>query len=205
MTAPLVTALPIAPARLNRPDNFVNESVIFLDALPSFRTQVNELNTHINSVIINKWNYGSVAVSPSFPDISQYTGDVIPTEVATVEYIASIDSFYENLSTYSSKLNAVGGWIDNLVAYVSTIPYDIDKPIISGISAPPTRDLARPLFNARAEDFTETGINNINSLYQSCWYNYNIVYVADDYGLVTDTNLTVREDYGLVTDTTITY
>jgi len=205
MTAPLVTVLPIAPARLSRPDSFVNESVIFLDALPAFRTQVNELNTHINSTIINKWDYGNVAVTPSFPDISQYTGDVVPTEVATVEYIASIDSFYENLSTYSSKLNAVGEWIDNLSAYVGTIPYDIDKPIISGISAPHTRDLARPLFNTRAEDFTETGINNINSLYQACWYNYNIVYVADDYGLVTDTNLTVREDYGLVTDTTITY
>lgn len=205
MPAPLVTTLPIAPARLNKPDSFVNESVVFLDALPAFRTQVNNLNTHINSVIINKWNYGSVDVTPSFPDISQYAGDVIPTEVATVEYIASIDSFYENLSTYSSKLNAVGTWIDNLSAYIGTIPYDINKPLVSGISAPHTRDLARPLFNSKAEDFTETGINNINSMYQSCWYNYNIVYTADDYGLVTDTNLTVREDYGLVTDATITY
>ena len=205
MTSPTVTPLAVAPARLTRPDEFVNESVVFLDALPTFRTQVNEINTYINSIIISKWNYGSVAATPSFPDISQYTGDVIPTEVATVEYIASIDSFYENLSTYSSKLNTVGTWIDNLATYVGTIPYDIAKPIISGISATHTRDLARPLFNSRAEDFTETGINNINSLYQACWYNYNIVYTADDYGLVTDTNLTVREDYGLVTDTTITY
>ena len=205
MTAPTVTPLAVAPARLTRPDEFVNESVLFIDSLPTFRTQTNDLSGYLNATIINKWDYGSVAVAPSFPDITQYTGDVIPTEVATVEYIASIDSFYENLSTYSSKLNAVGEWIDNLATYVGTIPYDIAKPIISGISAPHTRDLARPLFNSRAEDFTETGINNINSLYQACWYNYNIVYTADDYGLVTDTNLTVREDYGLVTDTTITY
>ena len=205
MTAPLVTALPTAPARLNRPDSFVNESVIFLDTLPAFRTQVNELNTYINSTIINKWDYGSVAVAPSFPDITQYTEDVIPTETATVAYIDSIDSYYGFIKEYSTKLNGVGEWIDSLASYVGVIPYDIDKPLVNGITEPHARNQDRPLFNERAEMFTETGINNVNSMYQSCWYNYTICFVGDDYGLVTDTNLTVREDYGLVTDTTITY
>ena len=102
-------------------------------------------------------------------------------------------------------MNGVGEWVDNLVSYVGVIPYDIDKPLVNGITEPHARNQDRPLFNERAEMFTETGINNVNSMYQSCWYNYNIVYTADDYGLVTDTNLTVREDYGLVIDTTITY
>ena len=205
MTSPTVTPLAVAPARLTRPDEFVNESVLFIDSLPTFRTQTNDLSGYLNATIINKWDYGSVAVAPSFPDITQYTGDVIPTETATVEYIASIDSYYGFIKEYSTKLNGVGEWIDSLVSYVGVIPYDIDKPLVNGITEPHARNQDRPLFNERSEMFTETGIDNVNSMYHSCWYNYTICFVGDDYGLVTDTNLTVREDYGLVTDTTITY
>ena len=205
MSAPLVTSLPTSPARLARPDDFVNESVIFLDALPTFRTQVNELSSYINSVILNKWDYGSVAVQPTFPNISQYKGDVVPTETATVDYIASIDSLYQQVSAYSSNLNDVGSYVDMLSNYIGVMLYDLDKPIISGITSPHTRAMPRETFNYRAELFTESFIDNVDSLYRSMWYNYVICFVGDDYGLVTDTNLTVREDYGLVTDTTITY
>ena len=205
MSAPLVTSLPTSPARLARPDDFVNESVIFLDALPTFRTQVNELSSYINSVILNKWDYGKVSVQPTFPNISQYQGDVVPTETATVEYIASIDSLYEETTDYSAKLNAVGTYVDMLSNCVGVMPYDVDKPMVSGITAPHTRSMQRDEFNYRAELFTESLIDNINSMYQSMWYNYITVFVGDDYGLITDNNITQSDDYGLVTDTNITY
>ena len=205
MSAPLVTSLPVSPARLARPDDFVNESVIFLDALPAFRTQVNELSSYINSVILNKWDYGSVAVQPTFPNISQYQGDVVPTETATVDYIASIDSLYQQVSAYSSNLNDVGSYVDMLSNYIGVMLYDLDKPIISGITSPHTRAMPRETFNYRAELFTESFIDNVDSLYQSMWYNYVICFVGDDYGLVTDATLTFTDDYGLVTATEITY
>lgn len=205
MSAPLVSSLPISPARLARPDVFVNESVIFLDALPAFRTQVNTLSSYINSVILNKWNYGSISVQPTFPSISQYDGVVVPTETATVEYIASIDSLYQEVTDYSTKLNAVGTYVDMLSNYVGVMPYDVDKPMVSGITSPHTRSLSRDDFNYRAELFTESLIDNINSIYQSMWYSYITVFVGDDYGLITDTNVTQELDYGLVTDTNITY
>jgi hypothetical protein len=201
MSAPLVTSLPTSPARLARPD----ESVIFLDALPTFRTQVNELSSYINSIILNKWDYGSVAVQPTFPNISQYQGDVVPTETATVDYIASIDSVYQETTNYSAKLNDVGAYVDMLSNYIGTAPYDVDKPMVSGITSPHTRAMQRDVFNYRAELFTESLIDNINSLYQSMWYNYITVFVGDDYGLITDTNITQELDYGLVIDTNITY
>lgn len=205
MSAPLVTSLPTSPARLARPDDFVNESVIFLDALPAFRTQVNELSSYINSIILNKWNYGNVSKQPTFPNISQYEGEVVPTEVATVEYIASIDSVYQATTNYSAKLNAVGTYVDMLSNHIGVMPYDVDKPMISGITSPHTRVMQRDVFNDRAELFTESLIDNINSLYQSMWYNYVITFVGDDYGLITDTNITQELDYGLITDTNITY
>ena len=205
MSAPLVTSLPVSPARLARPDDFVNESVIFLDALPTFRTQVNELSSYINSVILNKWDYGSVAVQPTFPNISQYQGDVVPTETATVDYIASIDSLYQQVSAYSSNLNDVGAYVDMLSNYIGVMPYDLDKPMVSGITSPHTRAMTRETFNYRAELFTEGFVDNVNSLYQSVWYNYVICFVGDDYGLITDNNITQELDYGLVTDINITY
>ena len=205
MSAPLVTSLPTSPARLARPDDFVNESVIFLDALPTFRTQINELSSHINSVILNKWNYGRVAVQPTFPNISQYQGDVVPTETATVDYIASIDSLYQQVSAYSSKLNDVGTYVDMLSNYIGVMLYDLDKPMISGITSPHTRVLSHDEFNYRAELFTDSLIDNINSMYQSMWYNYITVFIGDDYGLITDNNITQEIDYGLVIDTNITY
>lgn len=205
MPAPLVTSLPTSPARLARPDDFVNESVIFLDALPTFRTQVNELSSYINSIILNKWDYGSVAVQPTFPNISQYQGDVVPTQTATVEYIASIDSIYQEATNYSNTLNDVGNYINILSSYAGTMPYDVNKPMVSGITSPHTRALSRDEFNYRAELFTDSLIDNINSMYQSMWYNYITVYVGDDYGLITDNNITQGIDYGLVTDTNITY
>lgn len=205
MPAPLISTLPTSPARLSRPDRFVNDSVIFLDALPTFRTQVNELSSYINSVILNKWNYGNIAVQPTFPSISQYQGEVIPTQTATVEYIASIDALYQETTNYSAKLNAVGVYVDMLSNYVGTALYDVDKPMVSGITSPHTRSLSRDDFNYRAELFTESLIDNINSLYQSMWYNYITVFVGDDYGSITDSNITQELDYGLVIDTNITY
>ena len=205
MTAPLVTTLPISPSRLSRPDDFVNESVIFLDALPAFRTQVNELSSYINSIILNKWDYGNVSVQPTFPNISQYQGNVIPTEVATVDYIASIDSLYQQVVTYSGKLNSVGAYVDMLSNYIGTAPYDANKPMISVIESPHTRAMPRATFNYTAELFTESFIDNVNSLYQSVWYNYVITFVGDDYGSLTDNNITYSDDYGLITDTNISY
>ena len=205
MTAPLVSPLPTSPARLSKPNEFVNESVVFLDALHVFRTQVNELSSYINSIILNKWDYGNVSKQPTFPNISQYASEVVPTEVATVEYIASIDSVYQETTNYSTKLNVVGTYVDMLSNYVGTALYDVDKPMISGITSPHTRVMSRDVFNYRAELFTESLINNINSLYQSMWYNYVITFVGDDYGLITDNNITQSNDYGLITDTNITY
>ncbi len=204
MPAPLVSHLPPAPSRLSRPESFANESVIFLDALPAFRTQVNELSNYINSIILNKWNYGNLSKQPTFPNISQYEGGGVPTQATTGEYIASVDALYQETTNYSAKLDNVGVYIDMLSNYIGTALYDVDKPIVSDITEPHTRAMSRDVFNYRAELFTESLIDNINSIYQSMWYNYVITFVGDDYGLITDDTITYTDDYGLVTDTNIT-
>ena len=71
MASPTVDNLPTSPSRLSRPNNFVSESVVFLEALPAFRTQANQLATYINANIPNKWNFGKLNGVRSFPVISQ--------------------------------------------------------------------------------------------------------------------------------------
>ena len=155
---------------------------------------MNALSSYINSIILNKWDYGSISKQPTFPNISQYQGDVVPIQTATVEYVTSIDSVYQETTNYSAKLNAVGAYVDMLSNYIGTALYDVDKPMISGITSPHTRVMSRDVFNYRAELFTESLIDNINSLYQSMWYNYVITFVGDDYGLITDNNITQSDD-----------
>lgn len=203
MAAPLVTALPTAPSRLSRATEFVRESSLFIAVLPTFRTQVNDLSSYVNSIIINPNNYGKITDTNSFPSISQHTDEVV-TDGSVVDYVASVDDLYSALQTYSTKANEIGTWVDNLATQQGIVPYDLDKPMISGITYPMFRSQTQEEFNTSAALFTETAIDNINSMYQSIWFNWVRSYSTDDYGSITDTNITVQIDCGNVTDTNIT-
>ena len=119
-----------------------------------------------------------------------------------------MDHFLANLwlvlEDYSTAVNNAGVWYDSVVAEVGLGSYDLDKPMVSGITYPMFRSQTQEDFNTSATTFTETAIDNINSMYQSIWFNWIRSYSADNYGSITDTNLTVQIDYGSVTDTNIT-
>lgn len=203
MPAPLVTPLPIAPSRLSRATEFIRESSLFIAVLPTFRTQVNDLSSYVNSIIINPNNYGKITDTNTFPSISQHTDEVV-TDGSVVDYVASVDDLYSVLQTHGTKANEIGTWLDNLVTQQGVVPYDLDKPMVSGITYPMFRSQTQEEFNTSATTFTETAIDNINSMYQSIWFNWVRSYSADDYGSITDTNLTVQIDCGNITDINIT-
>lgn len=205
MSAPTVTALPTSPARLSRPNNFLTESAVFLEALPVFRSQVNQLSSYINSQTTNKWNLGSITGVRSFPTLFQ-------TLLINEEYIndsrsftGNLDAIYAILKEYSTNLTSVGVWLDNVINDVGIAPYDLDKPMISGVTSPMTRLQDIKPFNTTATLFTETAIDNINSLYQRVWYTHNINCGNDTNGIITDTNIFRIIDCGSITDTVIEY
>ena len=205
MPAPIVETLPISPARLSRPNNFVTESAVFLEALPAFRTQVNQLASYINSKIPNKWNFGKVNGIRSFPDISQsmltdieYTGDGLA-------FTSSLDALYTTLEDYSNRVNRAGDWFDIVVAEVGEAPYDLDRSLVSGVTAPMSRTQERSAFNTSATNFSETAVDNINSLYQSIWHTYNTSAGNRNFGSITDTTIITNIIGGSITDTNLTY
>lgn len=205
MTAPTVDTLPTSPSRLSRPNNFVSESVVFLEALPAFRTQVNQLATYINANIPNKWSFGKLNGIRSFPTISQtlltdieYTGDGI-------KFTGDVDALYSTLETYSNKINATSDWYDGVIVEVGLGAYDLDKPLVSGITAPMNRAQDRTVFNSTADMFSATSVDNINSLYQAIWHTYQTSASNRSFGSITDTTIITNIIGGSITDTNLTY
>lgn len=205
MTAPKVAQLPIAPARLSRPNNFVTESIVFLDSLLKFRTELNWLSSYLNSKIQNKYNFGKLDGVRNFPAISQISDYEIEYTGDSVAFVSDIDVFYDMVNQYSGVLNPVGDWFDSVITEVGVAPYDIDKPMISGVTAPMSRLQSRVDFNDTTLLFNSTLTDNINSLYRSMYYTYIKSCGNEDYGVITDTTIIKTIDGGSITDTNITY
>ncbi len=205
MTAPTVDTLPTSPSRLSRPNNFVSESVVFLEALPAFRTQVNQLATYINANIPNKWNFGKLNGVRSFPTISQTLLVDIEYNNNGIEFTGDLDALYSTLETYSNNINGASDWYDDVVAEVGLGTYDLDKPLISGITAPMNRAQDRTVFNSTADMFSATSVDNINSLYQAMWYTYQTSAGNRSFGSITDTTIITNIIGGSITDTNLTY
>lgn len=205
MTAPTVDTLPTSPSRLSRPNNFVTESVVFLEALPAFRTQVNQLATYINANIPNKWNFGKLNGVRSFPVISQTLLVDIEYNNDGIEFTGDLDALYSTLETYSNNINGASDWYDDVVAEVGLGAYDLDKPLVSGITAPMNRGQDRTVFNSTADMFSATSVDNINSLYQAIWHTYQTSASNRNFGSITDTTIITNIIGGSITDTNLTY
>ena len=205
MTAPTVDTLPTSPSRLSRPNNFVTESVVFLGALPAFRTQVNLLATYINANIPNKWNFGKLNGVRSFPIISQTLLTDIEYNGDGIKFTGDLDALYSTLETYSNNINGASDWYDSVIAEVGLGAYDLDKPLVSGITAPMNRAQDRTVFNSTADMFSETSVDNINSLYQAIWHTYQTSAGNRSFGSITDTAIITNIIGGSITDTNLTY
>lgn len=205
MTAPLVKELPKSGARLSRPNTFSTDAEVFLSKLPDFRVQVNQLSSYLNSTVNNKYNYGKVNGVRDFPTLFQLDETVIDIGLGSLDFTSKLDVLYNNVYEYSKYLNAAGDWFDRVVTESGTIPYDPQRPIVSGISQPMLKSEARNSFNTSSVLFNETVVNNINSLYQTIWYTHLVCCGNDDNGLITDGTIVQTIDAGSITDAVITY
>ena len=205
MASPTVDNLPTSPSRLSRPNNFVSESVVFLEALPAFRTQVNQLATYINANIPNKWSFGKLNGVRNFPTISQTLLTDIEYNNNGIEFTGDLDALYSTLETYSNNINGARDWYDGVITEVGLGAYDLDKPLVSGITAPMNRVQDRTVFNSTADMFNATSVDNINSLYQAMWHTYQTSAGNRSFGSITDTAITTHIIGGSITDTNLTY
>ena len=200
MTIRQITPLPSAPSRVSDPTNFVNESALFLSALPSFQTQTNLFITDVNLIKGNKFNFGLLSSPTTAPSFPTFNGTATGTGIV---YVSSIDTLYEALQNRSTLVNSVATWLDYFSAYQGEVSTDASKPSVSTLSAPHNRSQSQTAFNTSAIAFTTSSNNFINSLNTLLQYNTNF-WLGDDYGLVSDGTIAMTIDCGLITDSTIT-
>ena len=205
MTVPTVSTLPTAPSRLSKPASFITDSQVFLGKLPAFRTEVNLLATYINANIPNKWNFGKVDGVRNFPAISQTLLTNIGYGGDGTKFVGDLDDLWLVLEDYSTAVNNAGVWYDSVVAEVGLGSYDLDKPMVSGVSAPMHRAQSVGDFNNSAEIFCDTAVDNINSLYQAIWHTYQTSAGNRSFGSITDTTIITNIIGGSITDTNLTY
>lgn len=205
MTAPTVSTLPTAPSRLSKPASFITDSQLFLGKLPDFRTEVNLLATYINANIPNKWNFGKVNGVRNFPVISQTFLTDIGYDGDGTKFVGDLDDLWVVLEAYSTAVNSAGAWYDNVVAEVGLGSYDLDKPMVSGTSAPMHRAQSVEDFNNSAEIFCDTAVDHINSLYQAMWYTYQTSAGNRSFGSITDTTIITNIIGGSIASTHLTY
>ena len=185
MTSPTVTPLTTYPQRLNNPSDFNVSATIFLDSLPTFRTQVNAVSAYIDSIVLNKDDLGTLTGLRAMPSISANTLSAPSYIGSTVTFTDSVDTLYSEMYKYSNNINNAVTWLDTLLAEVGVVSSDANKPTISKIAAPMTRKQAANDFNTSANNFTLSYLNNVNSLYASILYNFNVCCSNNDYGLIT--------------------
>ena len=205
MTAPIVSTLPTAPSRLSEPASFITDSQLFLGKLPAFRTEVNLLATYINANIPNKWNFGKVNGVRGFPTLSQTLLTDVGYDGDGAKFVGDLDNLWLVLEAYSTAVNIAGVWYDSVVAEVGLGAYDLDKPMVSGTSAPMHRAQSVDDFNNSAEIFCDTAVDNINSFYQAVWYTYITSVGNRSFGSITDTTIITNIIGGSITDTNLTY
>ena len=205
MTAPTVTHLPSSPNRLSRPSNFVSESTVFLESFGTFRTELNWLSSYINSKIQNKYNFGKLEGVRTFPAIYQVNDYNIEYTVDSIDFTSDLDVFYNTLTQYSGILNQTGAWFDSVINEVGVAAYDLDKPLINGVTPPMNRSQSRKDFNESSLLFGQTVTGYINSLYQSMYYTYMTSCGDKDCGSITDNTIIKNIVGGSITDTNITY
>ena len=86
MASPSVKELPKAGARLSRPNTFSTDAEIFLSELPTFRVQVNQLSSYLNSTVNNKYNYGKVRGVRDFPTLFQVDETEIDIGLGSLDF-----------------------------------------------------------------------------------------------------------------------
>ena len=201
MPYPTVTALPPAPSKISDQVNFVNRAALYLQSLPTFRTQYNVLTDYINTAFPNRFNCGAMGdVNPVKPTVTVVAN---PTG-SGVTYVSSIDVLYNGLQLNSANAGAVGAYIDAALAQVGRVASDANKPVIPALPVPHNRTQALAAFNTSASAFSLAAASVTTALNSCYTYIDQICYQNEDMGLITDTNITETIDNGLITDSVIT-
>lgn len=200
MPYPAISTLPAAPSRLGDPDNFVTESLAFLDAQIDFVSDCNAVSTYLNSANFDPYEWGDLsAITGSSPvSITNFinAAPVVPP-LSGAPLADAIDDLLASMVAFVPDANTVGAWIDTLEDPLAPVTIDPARPTVSTVAATPLRNDGQLVFESKAISFygsarafstTMQAFANYVATFSSGYEDWNgidVVYTeTDDWGFI---------------------
>ena len=200
MPYPAISTLPVAPSRLGDPNNFISESLAFLDAQIDFNNDCNAVATYLNSAKFDPFDWGDLsAITGSAPvSITNFiaTPPTVPPTIGTA-LASSIDTVLASMVAFVPDANTVGAWIDTVEDPLAPVVTDPARPTVSTVSATPLRNDGQLVFESKAISFYSSAAQFSTSMQQFAnyvatfssgyedWNGIDVIYTeTDDWGLI---------------------
>lgn len=200
MTYPVISTLPVAPSRIGDPDNFVTESLAFLEAQVDFVTECNAVASYFNSANFDQNNWGDLSpvgeVSPVY--ITNFINAAPSTTLLSGAPLAiAIDGLLASMVAFVPDANNVSAWIDTVVDPLAPVIVDPARPTISTIAATPLRNDGKSEFESKSIAFYSSAHLFSTSFQQYANYISTFSVSDEDWGEIAVT-YTETDDWGLI-------
>jgi hypothetical protein len=202
MPYPAITTLPSAPSRLGDPDNFVTESLNFLDAQIDFTDECNAVSTYLNAAKFDPFEWGNLsAITGSAPvSITHFINAAPSTINLSGSALAdAIDDMLASMVAFIPDANTVGEWIDTVEDPTAPEVDDPSRPTVTTIAPTPLRNDGELVFESKAIAFYGSArsfsismqnfadyVGSFSSGYED-WNGISVVYTEqDDWGFINE-------------------
>lgn len=202
MPYPAITTLPSAPSRLGDPNNFVTESLDFLEAQIGFTDECNAVSTYLNAAKFDPFEWGNLsAITGSAPvSITHFINAAPSTVTLSGSVLAdAIDDMLASMVAFVPDANTVGEWIDTVEDPSAPEVVDPTRPVVSTIAPTPLRNDGQLVFESKANAFYGSArsfsitmqnfadyVGSFSSGYED-WNGIDVVYdEQDDWGLINE-------------------
>jgi hypothetical protein len=202
MPYPAITTLPSAPSRLGDPDNFVTESLDFLDAQIDFTDECNAISTYLNTAKFDPFEWGNLsAITGSAPVAITHFINAAPSTITLTGSVLAdaIDDLLASMVAFVPDANTVGEWIDTVEDPSAPEVVDPTRPVVSTIAPTPLRNDGQIVFESKANAFYGSArsfsitmqnfadyVGSFSSGYED-WNGIDVVYdEQDDWGFINE-------------------
>lgn len=202
MAYPAITTLPSAPSRLGDPNNFITESLAFLDAQADFVSDCNAVSSYLNTAKFDPYEWGNLsAITGSAPVFITHFINAAPstTTLSGTALADAIDELLYSMVAFVPDANTVGEWIDTVEDPTAPEIIDPSRPTVSTIAETPLRNDGQLVFESKAVAFYGSArlfstsmqtfadyVGSFSSGYED-WNGISVVYdEQDDWGFINE-------------------
>ena len=156
MAYPAIATLPTAPSRLGEPEDFVSQSLDFLEAQIDFVSDCNAAADYLNDAQFDPFNWGDLStITGSSPvSITNFIAPPPTFPTSTGSALAlSVDELLASMVAFVPDANDVGEWIDGLVDPLAPVVNDPLRPTISAVTETPLRNDGQLVFENKSISF----------------------------------------------------